>query len=120
MARHFFTAQQIDIIRDIIVRTTQYTNKIRTLFFSDVNVDYYLSIPINKNPEKQLNIDLNELNTNEPLTDGSLPFYAWLKQASKYVKANADDHREIETLISRLENQTPAGKISPIKNSLRS
>ncbi len=102
-------------LSNAIIDSLGYPDAIRRIFLSGINKSFRNLLIVHAQNEKiQLDLDLIKLNDTPRLTDGSIPFQAWLDRAAPYVQQIPDANKIVQEALAKIEGI--AVKVAPVEN----
>jgi V8-like Glu-specific endopeptidase len=110
----YLSPNELTKLADAILNSIGYSTSIRTIFLKDVNPQFRRLMAIDNLEMIQLDLDLQRLNDDQKLTDGSVPFYSWLQRALRYVQPFPAAFDLVQHALAAVEGKTI--KAPPIIN----
>lgn len=102
----FLNPAELITLSDAIMNTIGYPPSIRRRFLSDMNNEFKDLLWPGQDEQTQIDFDLERLNDTPALSDGSVPFYSWLYNASRYTRPYADAFEVVQKALAKVETQT--------------
>ncbi|PUZ25338.1 serine protease [Chitinophaga parva] len=102
----YLNQQERNDLNDAIYNTIGYEASIRRIFLAEVHPGFRALLFTDHNHSMvQLELDVIQLNDTPRLTDGTIPFYAWLQQAARHVRLFPAAAATVDRAIAKLEGQ---------------
>lgn len=102
----YLNQQERNELNDAIYNTVGYEASMRKIFLAEVHPGFRALLYVDHNNSQiQLDLDLIQLNDTPRLTDGTIPFYAWLQQAARYVRLFPAAAATVDQAIAKVEGQ---------------
>jgi len=114
----YLSGDELIDLSNAILDAVGYSDAIRRVFLSEVNKPFKnLLFAAPHNEKAQLDLDLAKLNDTPRLTDGSVPFYAWLARAAQYVQQIPNANKIVQEALAKIEGvAVKTAPVEPIKS----
>ncbi len=111
----YLTGNELVNLGNAILNSVGYPDAIRRIFLSEVNKSFRnILFVFPQNEKAQLDLDLAKINDTPRLTDGSIPFQAWLNRAAQYVQQFPDANKIVQETLAKIEGI--AVKTGPVEH----